>query len=220
MHKSDLLEKIEKLPDDPDQAFIEFAKILRGGNLGKSDSGFDDFALKFIVGFANKYNISLPDGNAQHSIKQYLVIITNFAKDYELKNEVDVIIEKYEDKRFDSNFGFAVLNKDEKNSIMNKLNEIKNIIVSSNVKENKKSSLIRKISNLEIEVNSDKTSTEQFFGFLTDLAFVAGEMANNAQPAIDEFKDILRIVMRSRAKNEGLPSPDHWPQLPGPEEFE
>jgi hypothetical protein len=80
--------------------------------------------------------------------------------------------------------------------------------------------LFERINGLAQEIDRSGTRTDRFFAFAGDLAFTAGEMAKNAKPAIDEFKEILKIVLRSRAKEEKvqLPKPEDVLRLPSPEQ--
>jgi hypothetical protein len=53
-----------------------------------------------------------------------------------------------------------------------------------------------------------------------DVAFVMGDMAEKAKPLINEVKEMMRIVTRSRARQEGvsLPPGDDVILLPKPDD--
>lgn len=113
-------------------------------------------------------------------------------------------------------FGFAVLDKSEKLEIHGHLNRIRELIDSSDLSTRKKNRLFQKLSKLAAEVDKNGTDTDAFFAFLGDAGFALGEMAENAEPFTNEVKDMMRIVFRSREKQEGisLPAPDQNPLLP------
>lgn len=113
-------------------------------------------------------------------------------------------------------FGFARFSEDERAKIIDHIDKIRIIISSSPISERKKTKLLDILTELYNETLQDKTKTERFFAFMGDVALTVGEMAEKAKPAIEQTKEILRIVMRSRARNEGavLPPADDLPQLP------
>ncbi|WP_375205767.1 hypothetical protein [Hyphococcus sp.] len=116
-------------------------------------------------------------------------------------------------------FGYAVLDQSEKLEIHGHLNKIRELIESSDLPLKKKNRLFAKLGKLSAEVDKDGTDTDAFFAFLGDAGFALGEMAEKAKPFTKEVKDMMRIVLRSREKEEGisLPSPDENPLLPSSE---
>jgi hypothetical protein len=222
MDKDELLKALDNLPSDPEAAFSEICRLLKDTNFAQTDSEFDNLVLDLLRAFGTRYGITMPTARPDEKTSDYASRLVHYGNREANRRDIGDVLNAYDDKRDTSQFGFAVLTSDEKVTINNKIAQIRDLIVSSQLGERKKEALLKRLSALEVEVNSDRTATERFFGFLTDLAFVSGEMAKGAKPAIDEFKDVLRIVLRSRAKNEGveLPGPEEWPQLPGPDEFE
>jgi hypothetical protein len=219
MDKTTLLAEIERFPDDPNLAFDAFCTFLRNIDLEGTTPDFDAFAVAFITRFAARYQLNVAPKRQDEAPVDYLARLARIHKKKSEVAELESIIDNYDARSKKEVFGYAVLEKDEKDAILARLHEVKNTIVSSKLSERKKAALLRKIAILEQEVMSSRTPTERFFGFMIDLGFASGEMATKAKPAIDEFKDILRIIFRSRAKAEGLPLPTQWPQLPGPDEF-
>lgn len=115
--------------------------------------------------------------------------------------------------------GFAVLDSAEKLQIHGHLNKIREIIENSALGTRKKNRLFDKLAKLSREVDKEGTDTDAFFAFLGDAGFALGEMAENAQPFTKEVKDMMRIILRSREKQEGisLPPPSDNPLLPSSE---
>jgi hypothetical protein len=63
------------------------------------------------------------------------------------------------------------------------------------------------VGRVGVEVNRNGTRTDRFFAFASELAFAAGQFTKDAKPAIDELKDMLKIVTKARARREGLKLP-------------
>jgi hypothetical protein len=68
--------------------------------------------------------------------------------------------------------------------------------------------------------NRNGTRTDRFFAFASELGFSIGQFTKDAKPAIDELKDMLKIVSKARARHEGLklPAGDEILLLPEPTE--
>jgi len=116
----------------------------------------------------------------------------------------------------EESFGYAVLTPDEKAVIHSHLAEIRAAIERSSLSDRKKNRLYVRIAALASETDRNGTHTDRFFAFMGDLAFTSGEMTEDAKPALNEFREVLKIIMRSREKAEGakLPSLEDLPQLP------
>lgn len=114
-------------------------------------------------------------------------------------------------------FGYAILTKEEKQAIHNHIDAIRKIIDSSDLDDRKKNSLIDKLTGLSKEVDRNGTLTDRFFAFAGDLGFCLGAFAKNAKPLIKEVKEILKIVTRSRARNENIELPHSGEVLSLPE---
>ena len=214
---------LNDLPADRTQALYDICDRIRrdgefGGFAGSERLVVFDLLTKFIIRFGFD-NIEIPIPKNANSSSEINIAIDSIIDQVERSRaaeSLDKALESFKDRLDGDEFGVAVLSGDEKELLRHKLQEIKNIINSSELDDRKKGALLSRLQALETEIELERTPTERFFGFMIDLAFVSGEMAKQAKPAIDEFKEILKIVMRSRAKNEGveLPSRDNLPQLP------
>lgn len=129
---------------------------------------------------------------------------------------VEKLLASAQAKKNEPSFGFAFLDATEKGEIHERLNAIRQVIETSDLAVRKKNALLNRVNLLAKEVDAVGTSTDRFFSFMGDLAYTAGEMATKAKPAIDEAKEMLRIVVNARARDEGveLPKPKDWPLLP------
>jgi hypothetical protein len=135
------------------------------------------------------------------------------------KEEIESLFDDYSKKQNeDEEFGIAKLTEDEKRRVHAHLDKIRQIVEKSSLTRRKKNALFERLNRLRQEVDREGTTTDAFFAFGGDLAFVVGQMAESAKPAIHEFKEVLKIVLGRRATTEGvqLPQPDQFPRLPGP----
>ncbi|MFH3478837.1 hypothetical protein [Xanthobacter variabilis] len=139
-----------------------------------------------------------------------------------IEAEIDSKLNEWVDEVEGQTFGFASLSSSEKEKLIVHIERIRSIIESSEIRQSKKTKLYDRLTSLYNEILRDNTRTDSFFSFMGDLAFVAGEMAEKARPALLELKEVLRIVMRSRGKREGvsLPNEDDLPQLPATDQPE
>lgn len=146
-------------------------------------------------------------------------MIADEHKESTISNSVDAELDRILSER-EGEPGFAVLTPDEKSAIMQRIETIRRLIDESGLLSRKKNALLGKLSDFAKEVTRDGTRTDALFAFLGELAFTAGVMAKNAKPAIDEAKEITKIVVGSRATREGisLPSPEKILRLPAMDE--
>ncbi len=116
-------------------------------------------------------------------------------------------------------FGYARLDPTEKDDLHNHLNHIRGIIERSDIPDNKKNALFRKLNQLSEEIDRTGTRTDGFLGLIGDLGVRLGQFGKDAQPLTKELNSLLRIVMRSRARAEdiALPKSDDFPLLGPPE---
>jgi hypothetical protein len=216
---------MEDLPSNGKAALVEVADRLKA--LDSSNWTDHEFVLatsllrqmatKYGVNIQNIPNDTKPDKGYHYA--RDLIINTRGAILVEAyAANANELIEYYESGSADQNFGFAKLTSEEKKDIHSHLAKVRQLIETSNIIARKKNKLFAKLNSLVAEIDRLGTRTDAFFSFLGDLAFVAGDMAEKAKPAIDEVKDIMRIIMRSRAAAEGvsLPKPEDFPQLPPP----
>jgi hypothetical protein len=134
----------------------------------------------------------------------------------QFKIDISDQIDNLTSNKGSGSFGYAYLAGNEKREIHTHIAEIRSLIEQSGLVNRKHNVLIRKLNAFAAEVDRKGTRTDALFTFMGDLAFVFSDMAKNGKPAIDEAKDILRIVSENRAKSEGveLPKPDEVPFLP------
>jgi hypothetical protein len=215
-------EFVANLPADPAEAIVILADRAQMW-LDTPDTGnastdsiyirtiFKRFLERYSIGFTVE---SSDDDDPLPSISDYLKAITRFAG----HRVVDRLLDAYDVERGDPQFGVATLTSDEKSDIHSHIDAIRTIIEESDLSARKKNALFGRLNGLAQEVDREGTRTDRFFAFAADAAFVLGDMDNQAEPFLKEVKDILKIVSRARAKNEGvaLPPGEEILKLPSP----
>jgi hypothetical protein len=214
------------LPADPGLAIVEFArrveKALKTHKVWTDDDllatllffekFFGQFKLGTVVNFATDMALRRRVEFYTNRIKAQRATILSKS----VEAEVDELLQTYVDMREENTFGLAKLNAEEKKKILSHLEKIRTIIEASTLPDRKKNALFERLARLVREVNLHGTMTDRFFAFAGDLGFVLGDMTKKAKPLLDEIKEVLRIVGRSRARQEGvsLPSGDDVLRLP------
>lgn len=216
------------LPADPARALHEVA--TRAGKIVNSHRTTGDyravtaFMVQFDERFALKLNLSHYAQAAQGSDASVMLEVCSVAlhqlENKQIGTDVDEVISLYESLQSDETFGLARLNAEEKQKIHDLIKRARAIIEKSDLSDRKKNALFERLNELAREVDAHGTKTDRFFAFAGDMAFVLGEMATKAKPLLEEVREILKIVSRSRARQEGisLPKGDEPLQLPAPDD--
>jgi len=212
---------------DPAVALVEFMEraetALKRKSISESDKlsillFFEKFIEKYKVGprvkFDEKVTISQKLDFFFREIKGSKALILH----ENVSAEVDALLQGYSDQRDKNSFGFAKFNDEEKVKLHAHIFNIRKIIDESKLPDRKKNALYERLSDLSREADMRGTRTDRFFAFAGDVGFVLGDMATKAKPMFSEVKDLLRIVSRARARQEGvsLPSGDEVLSLTGP----
>jgi len=218
-----LNEVFADLPHDTDEALCIIAdRVDKRIQLALTEVDAARLALA-IEAFTKRMNINISfvergDGESWRSHLEYLVNVFSERLAISVaEKEVLAAIDIYEARvKEEARFGYAFLSTCEKSSIHIHIQNIRIIINESNIFIRKKRALLDRLSRLAEEVDKDGTRTDMFFAFPADRGLVSGEMAENAKPALKEFKEVLQIVYKRRAESEGvqLPPPDEFPMFP------
>ena len=225
---SKITDAARNLPRDPRLALVNFAG--RALSVYKIEGLPDIVDAEFIINFINKFSTKFDIGvifrpYATESKQEFALRILG-ELDGELKpkllhdviaSEVDDAINDFLDNQEES-FGLAHLNEAERTKIHIQINNVREIIASSVLTDRKKNALYERLNRLASEVDAHGTRTDRFFSFMGDIAFVMGDMAEKAKPLFKEVKEMMRILARSRARQEGvsLPPGDDVILLPKP----
>ena len=207
------------LPADPMPALIEIGRRIRQDSSIPNETASIRIAKRIIEEWCkrNKINLNKTSGAIQDRLDFYLRQID----EYRNKELEDLATAKVEEAlRGDIlSFGYARLDPTEKDDLHNHLNHIRGIIERSDIPDNKKNALFRKLNQLSEEIDRTGTRTDGFLGLIGDLGVRLGQFGKDAQPLTKELNSLLRIVMRSRARAENiaLPKSEDFPLLGSPE---
>jgi hypothetical protein len=236
-----LLDSITKnLPKNPSEAILLLAarieeKIIEPETHVGTALEYRAIA-RFIVRFCEKFDLPInfkgisvagidldDEGDALNFLEKHVEALQKFESSLEDRKadaEIENLLSKYETALPGEVFGLARLNADEKKKVHAHLQKIRTVISESALSDRKKNALFDRVNGLAKEVDAHGTQTDRFFAFAGDVGFVLGDMAKKAKPLLHEVKEVLRIVSRSRARQEGisLPPGDEVLQLAPPEE--
>jgi two-component SAPR family response regulator len=228
---------MESLPSDPSAALVQFAHRVQ--TLSATRNALQKFKpqevvaiMSFYERFITKFAIDVKGVNEIISsnskftnetltnVTHKIIVAESKLLERTIVFDIDDIISKYASNIDEDSFGFAKLNLQEKNKIHEHINRIRTLIDLSELSDRKKNALLERLNNLAREVDQYGTRTDQFFAFMGDVAFVMGDMSKKAKPLIEEVKDMMKILSRSRARQEGvsLPPGDETVLLPPPED--
>jgi hypothetical protein len=222
------------LPALPGPALAEFAKRVKEQVIESRKSPGDAVDYRairtFAITFCEKYKIAIEFSKQapKGAETEYTLMVECITKvlsarpnliQEEILAEVNEILLNY-DSTLGQSFGLARLNVEERSKIHEHITRIRSILEESQLTDRKKNALFDRLNELMREVDAHGTRTDRFFAFAGDAAFVLGDMAKKAKPFLDEVRAMLRIISRSRARQEGisLPPGDEVLKLPAPEQ--
>jgi len=198
-----LVELVQSLPREKYAALDVAAQVIGdyvasngASTTPEEDALLFNFLNRLYVKVYNERFEEFPDDDSLDRIRQ---IVSKIA-DRRLDSLVDGLFEEID--RNEGATGSAELNSEEKGYIHVRLDQVRRSIESSDLSDQKKNVLFKRLSELSKEIDLTATPTARFFGFLSELSFVSGEMAENAKPALDEFKSVLKILVRRRSEQE------------------
>ena len=223
----DLHKLLAGLPKDRREAAGELAMRIFDIYDRPGSSSIDYPALaRIFERYLEKYNIDVayrargPDESWGAHLLHIRSVGESIKAEMDAERIAQEAFELFEQYDFDAGergaFGYAFLTTDEKKHIHGSLDSIRSAIEKSRLEARKKRALYSRLNKLADEVDKDGTLTDSFFSFGIDMAMTAREMEENARPAIEQVKDVLKIIFRARAKNEGvsLPAPENVVLLP------
>jgi hypothetical protein len=221
------------LPPDPSEAIIKFASSIRQDVLNVSPrpakpedyTAIASFILKFIDKYSLSINLSKLDSDSDLNLVMKLLSRIEAYRKTMVREATDAqvtdLLIKYDSFATRESFGLAHLNTDEKKKIHESIGRIRSILETSTLSDRKKNALYDRLNELAREVDASGTMTDRFFALAGDIGFVMGDVAEKAKPLLREVKEVLRIVTRARARQEGisLPPGDEVLRLPAPDEL-
>ena len=116
----------------------------------------------------------------------------------------------------------VTFDEDYRKQIHRLLSNIREIVHSAELSDNKKDSVMEKITTLSEEVDKSKTRGEGLLSLYLDVTNAVSEGAKNLDPALERLDKIMRIFGRAKAeaKTAQLSPPEEQKRLPPPEDGE
>lgn len=207
-------EEVEQLPSDPIAAFVALDDLLRprvkdSQRIRKAEFGSTLHA--FIA--EHTLGITLPNLPSPETGGVFDSAFVDFCL------TVDKIKAGFRFRRQrQSNDGVNVtlaLTSEEKQEVRAHLERIRNIVEKSGLADRKRNAIFTRIAELAKEIDKSGTRVDSIFAFWMDAAMFSAQATEYSQPFVDEVKDLLRIVYKAKARNEGvaLPPPKNLPML-------
>lgn len=94
------------------------------------------------------------------------------------------------------------------------INELRQLIADSVLLESgHRQRLLKRLEKLQAEMHKKVSDLDRFWGFVGDAGVVLGKLGMDAKPIVDRITEIVRIVWRTQARAEELPSGSPVPML-------
>jgi hypothetical protein len=199
-------EDIDSLPDDTDAAFVQYEAILRGAvRSANSDSGYRGWEsereyVAHILAFVDLKAIPLDlPKNPPQGDDGFYDWYQNFlrAVDY-----YKALARLQVSDRKKQNVAVLTLSLDFKTQIGGHLTAIRKIVAEADVSENKRDAIIKRINNLQMEIDRDRTRPEAAMALLLELTSAISKGAKNLDPAIERIERIVKVFAKAKDENE------------------
>jgi len=201
-------EEIDSLPDDPEAAFVQYEAILRdavrnaNANTELDYRGWDSereyaaHVLAFVDLKAIPLDLPRNPPQADDAFHDWYQNFVRAVDYYKALARLQVSARKKE------NITVLTLSLDFKTQIGGHLTAIRKIVAEAEVSENKRDAIIRRINNLQMEVDRDRTRTEAAMALLLDVTSAISNGAKNLDPAIDRIERIVKVLAKAKDENE------------------
>ena len=194
-------EEIDALSEDNDEAFVEYESIIRKNTLAATNSQNWDAERSYVTQLlafveARPITIKLPALPSSGSFPDWY---ESFRSAVERST---TIIRLNASARKKANITVLTLSGDYKVQIGGHLTAIRKIVAESELSENKRDAIMRRINTLQEEVDRDRTRTEAAMALWLDITSAIGNGASNLDPAIDRLERIIKVFAKARDENE------------------
>ena len=211
------------LSNHPEEAFLTFEQKLRAALEGESQNDRNMYSDHN----GNYYGSYLPE-------RYYVTSILAFLDEYDLNIDVPDITDLENDvfqqqfgqfftkinyaktrlafrkKRIDSGTAgtLIVIATNYKEEIGKSLETIRKIVNQEVKEQNKKDAIFKKISDLQSEVDRDRTTYDALLGNAVELSKALGECAENLEPAVQKVERIFTAISKAAERLPALPKKD------------
>jgi hypothetical protein len=191
------------LPSNRGEALLVFADRVHDIQ-SKLDANSAAAITAFLKRFSSKYSLMKFDFLRSNYPNDVAFMSAHIDHVRRLRSE---ILSSSLEARIDEMLSEYEAKTEEKKKIHEHLARIRKILEESDLSDRKKNKLFERLNDLAREVDTQGTLTDRFFAFAGDVGFVLGDMTTKAKPLLQEVKEMLRIVTRSRARQEGISLP-------------
>lgn len=128
--------------------------------------------------------------------------------DAQVTNTFNMVLERFGSK---SLYEFS---DDDLERIQKTINELRDMITSSDCFENKhKDRILRRLETLQREIHKKMSNVDKLWGFMIDFASTLGKCGEEAKPFFDILIEMKKIVWKAEIELKGLPEKTPFPLL-------
>jgi hypothetical protein len=199
-------EDIDSLSDDPEAAFVQYESILREevrrlNSLGNSpgwDAERDYVAHIFAFVDTRELPLDLPKDppKIDEGYYDWYKNFVNVVDYYKAVARLQVAARRKE------HVSVLTLDLDFKTQIGGHLTAIRAIVGEADISANKRDAIFKRINNLQVEVDRDRTRTEAAMALLLDITSAISNGAKNLDPALDRVERIIKVLAKAKDENE------------------
>lgn len=213
---------IDNLPDAPEEAFLAFESQLRQGfnnvrNYDREHSTdhngnyYGNYEperqyVSSLIAFIHEMELDIIfSSDPPENDSEFITYFASFFSDINYaRTRLKMRLKK--NKTF---VGTTILLQENyKSEITGYLNTIKKIVTSNIEDENKKDLILKKINNLQFEIDRNRTTLDTVFDRFIDLSKTIGKAGDNLEPAIERLERVMKAITSGAEKPKLLEKPN------------
>jgi hypothetical protein len=212
-------DELDDLSDDDEVAFAQYEAIIRASmersrnaHNWDAERSYTTHMIAFIQTRSIKFTYSAPPGGDADFGEWF----TGFLQAIEV---VTASLRLRHSARKKRHVNVLTLSLDFKTQIGGHLTAIRKIVFEADhLSESKRDALVRRINNLQYEVDRDRTRTEAAMALWLELTSAISKGATNLDPAIDRLGRIVKVLSLSKdeAETKAIPAPPKPKQIGPP----
>jgi hypothetical protein len=214
-------DELDDLSDDDEIAFVQYEAIvrrsmerLRDSNSWDAERSYATHMIAFVDSRPTEFNFTKPpygDSDFGEWFTGFLQAIDTVKASLRLKHAA----------RKKRNVSVLSLSLEFKTQIGGHLTAIRKIVFEADhLPESKRDALIRRIDNLQHEVDRERTKTDAAMALWLELTSAISKGATNLDPAIDRLTRIVKVLSLQKDESEikAIKGPSKPKQLAPPDQ--
>jgi hypothetical protein len=197
-------DELDELSDDDETAFVQYEAIVRKSfeeNVHQNNWNAERAYVTHILAFVDTRSIDLDlprnppgqDGDFSYWFDAFLRAVDYYKTSLRLRLAA----------RKKQHVTVLTLSLDFKTQIGGHLTAMRKIVAEAqHLSGSKRDALIRRINNLQLEVDRDRTRTEAATALWLELTSAISKGAQNLDPAIDRLERIIKVLSLAKDENE------------------